>query len=107
MPAGTMEPGEAREEAGLAGLVIAGLLGRHSFDCRPFGRNEVDDRWFFHLSCGAETPDRWRVWETTPATGEPPILFELFWAPLDATLPSLIAGHDRFIPEVIASLQPR
>ncbi|MGB3305682.1 MAG: NUDIX domain-containing protein [Thermomicrobiales bacterium] len=41
MPAGTMEPGEApedaalreaREEAGLAGLVIAGLLGRHSFD---------------------------------------------------------------------------
>lgn len=116
VPAGTMEPGEtpedavlreAWEETGLDALVIAEFLGRQSFDLRPFGRDEVHDRWFFHLPCGAETPDRWRVWETTPATGEPPILFELFWAPLDETLPPLIADHDRFIPEVIASLQRR
>lgn len=116
VPAGTMEPGEApedaalreaREETGLTDLTIVAFLGRQSFDLRPFGRDEVHDRWFFHLSCGAETPERWRVRETTPATDEPPIRFELFWAPLNETLPSLIAGHDRFIPELIASLRPR
>ena len=116
VPAGTMEAGEtpedavlreAREETGLDGLVIAGLLGRQSFDFRPFGRDEIHDRWFFHLHCAMETSDRWRVWETTPATGEPPILFELFWAPLDETLLSLIPDHGRFVPELIASIRRR
>jgi len=114
VPAGTMDDAEtpdeavlreAREETGLPDLKIVGLLGRHEFDARPFGRAELHDRWFFHLTCDAPTPGRWVHDEDDPsdAPGER-IPFELFWVSLPAGVPDLIAGHDRFLPELIAYL---
>ena len=114
VPAGTMDDAEtpeeavlreAREETGLPGLKIVGLLGRQDFDARPFGRAELHDRWFFHLACDAPTPNRWVHDELDP-TGAPGkrIPFELFWVVIPAGVPDLIAGHDHFLPELIASL---
>jgi 8-oxo-dGTP pyrophosphatase MutT (NUDIX family) len=108
VPAGTMAPGEApaaaalreaREETGLTALRLDRWIGRQLFDTRPYGRDEHHDRWFFHIRCD-EAPERWRHWETDPSDGGPPIPFAFFWADLREALPDLIAGHDRFIPEL-------
>lgn len=115
LPAGTMDAGEtpeeavlreAREETGLLDLKIVGLLGRHEFDARPFGRDELHDRWFFHLTCDAPTADRWMHDEVDPSDspGER-IPFEMYWVPLPDGVPDLDAGHARFLPELIASLE--
>lgn len=113
VPAGTMEDGETPEEAvlreageetGLSDLAIVRLLGRHTFDARPFGRDELHDRWFFHLACEAPTPDRWMHNEDDPfdAPGES-IPFELFWVSLPDGVPDL-GDHARFLPELLDSL---
>lgn len=112
VPAGTMLPDEdpaaavlreAREETGLTALRLGRWLGRDLVDARPYGRDEVHDRWFFHVICD-EAPERWRHWESDPAGGGAPIPFEFFWADLRGELPELIAGHDRFVPELKALL---
>ncbi len=114
VPAGTMDDGETPEEAvlreageetGLPDLTIVRMLGRHTFDARPFGRDELHDRWFFHLTCAAPTPDRWMHNEDDPfdAPGKS-IPFELFWVPLPDGVPALIADHARFLPELLDSL---
>lgn len=113
VPAGTMRHDEsppdavlreAREETGLTRLTLVGLLGRQEFDVRPFGRNEIHDRWFFHLTCDEATPERWRHDERDPedAPGEV-IPFDLFWVDLPDGVPPL-ADHGRFLPTLIARL---
>ena len=113
VPAGTMEPGEAPEDAvlreafeetGLAGLRIVRLLGRERIDMRPWSRAEWHDRWFFVLAFDrppdvAQT-DAWERVEATPADGGPSVRFLLRWTPL-AGVPPLIARHDRFLNEIV------
>lgn len=115
VPAGTMDDAEtpekavmreAAEETGLPELKIVRMLGRQTFDARPFGRDELHDRWFFHLTCEAPTPDRWRHDETDPSESlSESIPFELFWVPLPDGVPDLIADHGRFLPELLDSLR--
>lgn len=114
VPAGTMEPGEtpeqavlreAREETDLEHFILVEFIGRQTYDARPWGRDELHDRWFFHLRCEQETAARWRTTEESPSDGGEPVVFELFWTPLDQTFPALIADHDRFIPELVEMLQ--
>jgi 8-oxo-dGTP diphosphatase len=114
VPAGTMEAGEtpeqavlreAREETDLEHLILVELIGRQTYDARPWGGDELHDRWFFHLRCEQTTAERWRTTEESPSDGGGPVAFELFWVPLDQTFPALIADHDRFIPELVEMLQ--
>jgi 8-oxo-dGTP pyrophosphatase MutT (NUDIX family) len=115
VPAGTMRDGEsppaavlreAREETGLDRLTVVGLLGRQRFDVRPFGRDEIHDRWFFHLTCDEETPARWRHDERDPSDAPGEVIpFDLFWAALPDGVPPLIAGHDRFLPDLVRALR--
>lgn len=96
---------EAGEETGLSRFTLVGLLGRQEFDARPFGRDEIHDRWFFHLTCDEETPERWRHGEHDPADAPGEVIpFDLFWVDLPDRVPPLIAGHDRFIPDLIRVL---
>lgn len=117
IPAGTMRPGElvvtaalreANEETGLAGLEVVGVLGKRTFDMRPFGRNEIHHRTFVHLTCLDATPASWEHWERDPE-GQPgeEIRFRLFWAALDDPLPELIAGHDAAMSDLRRSLDGR
>ena len=108
VPAGTVRAGEAvldaavreaREETGLTGLEVMGVLGEHTFDMRPFGRNEMHHRTFAHLVCREATPESWEHWEGDPE-GRPgeKIRFQLYWVSLDEPLPELVAGHAAAIP---------
>jgi len=114
VPAGTMRPGEAvedsirreaAEETGLTSLEYVGVLGTQRFDMRPFGRDELHDRWFGLLRCHEHTPESWEHWETDPddAPGER-VRFTLRWANLDVPLPELIAGHGAFIATMRTSM---
>lgn len=114
VPAGTMRDDEspsvavlreAREETGLTRLPLVGLLGRQRFDARPFGRDELHDRWFFHLTCDQATPEQWRHGERDPSDAPGEVIpFNFFWVDLAHGVPSLIAGHDRFLPVLRRSL---
>lgn len=114
VPAGTMRDGEspeaavvreAREETGLTSLTLVTLLGRQEFDARPFGHDEIHDRWFFHLTCEQETPARWRHDEDDPADRSGDVIsFDLFWVDLPDRVPPLMAGHDCFLPALIHAL---
>ncbi len=114
VPAGTMRDGEspedavlreAREETGLDRLTIVGLLGRQEFDARPLGRDEIHDRWFFHLTCDEETPDQLRHGEHDPSDRSGEVIpFDFFWADLPDGVPPLIADHDRFLPALVHAL---
>jgi 8-oxo-dGTP diphosphatase len=111
VPAGTMAPGErpadaalreAYEETGLASLRIERFVGRQVFDARSVGRNEYDDRWFFHIICEDDVPDMWKHGEYDASDGTPGFTpFDFFWVDLATGVPSLIAEHDRFIPELM------
>lgn len=114
VPAGTMRDGEspeaavvreAREETGLTSLTLVTLLGRQEFDARPFGHDEIYDRWFFHLNCEQQTPARWRHDEDDPADRSGEVIpFDLFWVDLPDGVPPLMAGHDRFLPDLVRAL---
>lgn len=114
VPAGTMRDHEspedavqreAREETGLTRLTLVGLLGRQRFDARPFGRDEVHDRWFFHLTCDEKTPSQWRHGEGDPSDAPGKVIpFDCFWADLPDGVPPLIADHDRFLPDLVRAL---
>ena len=113
VPAGTMHDGEtpehavlreAAEETGLEGLRIVRFLGEAWQDARPAGRDELHHRYFFHLACDSDPPERWQQYELDTSDGTPPPLFELWWVPLPNGVPELIAGHDALLPTLIDSL---
>lgn len=114
VPAGTMRDGEdpaaavlreAWEETGLAGLVLAGFLGEERRDRSDVGLDEIHHRFFYHLRCSTTPPETWRHAEEDPSDGSPgPIPFEFFWARLPDGIPALIAGHDAFVPHLIAQM---
>lgn len=93
---------EAREETGLTGLSAVALIGTQRFDMRPYGRDELHDRTFVHLTHGGTSPQRWRHPERHPhgEIDQEPILFELYWVDLIAMDPKRIADHGHFIPEL-------
>ena len=115
VPAGTMHDGEtpdqavlreATEETGLEGLRIVRFLGEAWRDARDVGKDELHHRFFFHLACDSEPPERWRQYELDTSDGSPPPLFELCWVPLPDSVPPLIAGHGELLPALLHSLSP-
>lgn len=110
VPAGTVEPHEqpvhavmreASEETGLKDLRLGAWLGRQVFDARPYGRDELHDRWFWHVIAKGDVSESWRhgeLFASDGTSGEIP--FDFFWADLREPLPYLIADHGRFIPEL-------
>jgi 8-oxo-dGTP diphosphatase len=116
VPAGTLRPDEspedgvlreAWEETGLEGLLLGTYLGRQDqeWDERIYGRAEVHERYFFHVLCPGDPPDRWRHFEQDPSEGEEgPIPFDFFWAPLPDGVPPLIAEQDVMLPRLREAL---
>lgn len=113
VPAGTIEADErpeqavlreAFEETGLAGLILNGLLGEQERDMADFGREEIHQRYFYHLRYPGVPPATWQHEERFSADGSGPHVFEFFWVALPHQVPPLIADHDLMLPRLVAQL---
>jgi len=91
VPAGSIRPGEApqdaalreaREETGLSDFKVVRKLGEAEYDISPY-RLEIQHRHFFELELCGDAPDRWASQEDHDGQGEP-TRFECFWIPLHA-----------------------
>jgi 8-oxo-dGTP pyrophosphatase MutT (NUDIX family) len=115
VPAGTIRPGEAPkravareaiEETGWTEFGEPEFLGRAEFDCSPFGKHELHDRWFFQLAIHGDPPETWRHRERDPeglATVDG-IEFAFFWLPIGEASAQLIADHGRMLPVLQARM---
>ncbi|HEX6591433.1 MAG TPA: NUDIX domain-containing protein [Moraxellaceae bacterium] len=108
VPAGTIDKDEtpdaavlreAQEETGLTRLTAPHFLGQQDFDARPFGKQELHRRHFFHLRVEGVVAENWRHYESDPSDGSGvPIAFELYWLPLNAAREALVASHGELLP---------
>ncbi|MDE3000013.1 MAG: NUDIX domain-containing protein [Gemmatimonadota bacterium] len=112
VPAGTIEAGEnprdavmreATEETGLTGIRFIRFLARDIRDMRDCGSDELQHRWFFHLSAEGPTEETWRHGEHSE-DGSLIHPFDFFWADVSA-LPELVAGYDDKIDLLIESME--
>lgn len=112
VPAGTIESGEnpryavmreASEETGLTGIKYARFLARDTRDMRDCGSDELQHRWFFHLSVEGPTEETWRHGEYAE-DGSLIHPFDFFWADVTA-LPELVAGYDDKIGLLVESME--
>ena len=114
VPAGTIEPAEnprnavmreAEEETGLSELRFMRFLGRDTRDMRDCGSDELQHRWFFHLSVEGPTEETWRHGEHAE-DGSLIHPFDFFWADVSA-LPELVVGYDDKIDLLNESIDAR
>jgi 8-oxo-dGTP pyrophosphatase MutT (NUDIX family) len=107
VPAGTIHDGElpehavlreAHEETGLQDLSTPTLLGVSEFDARPFGKDEIHRRHFFHMRAEGELRERWRHYECDASDGSPPIAFDLYWLEFAEAAERLGVDHGILIP---------
>ncbi|GCE15638.1 DNA mismatch repair protein MutT [Tengunoibacter tsumagoiensis] len=114
VPAGTIEEGEtpeqavlreAFEETGLTHLILHGFLGEQERDMADFGREEIHQRYFYHLLYQGQPPAVWQHTEHFSSTSRDPHIFEFFWATLPDQVPTLIADHGLLLPQLIERLQ--
>ena len=115
VPAGTVEPGEmpraavlreAHEETRLHQFQVVRFLGVQTQNMRAWGKSEFHQRYFYHLRCAAQTPNRWQHSERFPdgETGQGVIhIFEFYWVQL-SHVPPLAANHDWFLDQLRADL---
>ena len=114
VPAETIEPGEnprdavmreAKEETGLTGLRYERFLVRDTRDMRDCGSDELQHRWFFHLSVEGPTEETWRHREHSE---DGPLIHprDFLWADVRA-LPELVAGYDDKIDLLRESMDAR
>ena len=114
VPAGTIGPEESpqdavmrevNEETGLTGLRYERFLDQDTRDMRDCGSDELQHRWFFHLSVEGPTEESWRHGEHSE-DGSLIHPFDFFWADVRA-LPDLVAGYDDKIGLLIESMDER
>lgn len=111
VPGGTLEDGEtpepgvlreAREETGRDDLEVVRFLGTATRSMEDVGRDEIQERFFFHLRCTGNPPDRWRHGEFDPSDGsEPGIPFDFFWASLPDEVPEMVVGMGQMLPALL------
>lgn len=115
VPGGTLEPGEdpqtgvmreVSEETGLQRLKFEALLGVDEFDLTPYGVNELQRRYFYHLRWDGDALESFEHQEQFPSDGETlPITFEFRWVELPEEIPWLMSGQGRFLPELCHRLE--
>jgi 8-oxo-dGTP pyrophosphatase MutT (NUDIX family) len=112
VPAGTIQEGEkpedaalreAEEETGLQNLRMVAFLDQDIRDMSDCGTAELQYRWFYHIECLSEPPEKWMHGEHGK-NGEIIIPFDFYWSEINA-LPKLIANYDDKIPQLIESLK--
>ena len=96
---------EAEEETGLSGISRVRFLARDTRDMRFCGADELQHRWFFHLSvAGPAKEARHHVEHSEDGSLIHP--FGFFWADV-RTIPGLVAGYDGKLNLLIESMNAR
>lgn len=115
VPGGTVEPSEspadgvmreAREETGLVGFEFIAQLGMVEHDARPWGRDEIHRRHFFHLRYKQTTPSTWIHFEPDPSIlGVELFPCEFYWVKMPDAVPTLIAGQNVFLDTLYKQME--
>ena len=93
---------EAKEETGLDNLTLVSFLGEQYRDWREHGLDRIDHRYFYHLRCTGDVPERWRHYELTPSDGTPgPVPFNLYWLPLSPQTQHIVVEHGALLPRLL------
>ncbi|MFN6565013.1 MAG: NUDIX hydrolase [Nostoc sp. ChiSLP01] len=108
VPAGTVEeseePSEAVmreifEESGIRGVRLIELLGIYQYNMSPY-REEIQERYVYHLELTEPTPSTWRHWEMYSSTNKKSIAFDFYWLKLDGSDLDLAVGQGYFLPKL-------
>jgi len=113
VPAGTAQDGETPrdavvrelfEESGLADVRILSLLGRYTYDMAAW-REEIQERFVFHLEPTKPMPSRWLHYERHGGpSSDPGIAFCLYWVELDDPELELAAGQGALLSKLRAAM---
>ncbi|MDM9581372.1 NUDIX domain-containing protein [Nostoc sp. GT001] len=113
VPAGTVEeseePSEAvlreiYEESGVKGVRIIELLGIYQYNMTPY-RDEIQERYVYHLELTQPTPSTWRHWEIHSSTSKNPIAFDFYWVKLDSSNLGLAGGQGYFLSKLVHKIK--
>ncbi|WP_414569719.1 NUDIX hydrolase [Nostoc sp. CCY 9925] len=108
VPAGTVEeseePSEAvvreiYEESGVKGVRLIELLGIYQYDIAP-SREEIQERYVYHLELTEPTLSTWRHWEMHSNINKKSIDFDFYWLKLDGSDLDLAGGQGYFLPKL-------
>ncbi|MEH2049242.1 NUDIX hydrolase [Nostoc sp.] len=108
VPAGTVEeneePSEAvlreiYEESGVKGVRILELLGIYQYNMAP-DRDEIQERYVYHLELTQSTPSTWQHWEIHSSTSKNSIAFDFYWIKLDGSDLGLAGGQGYFLSKL-------
>ncbi|MDZ8107313.1 MAG: NUDIX domain-containing protein [Nostoc sp. DedQUE12a] len=108
VPAGTVEeseePSEAvvreiYEESGVKGVRLIELLGIYQYDMAPY-REEIQERYVYHLELTEPTLSTWRHWEIHSSINKKSIAFDFYWLKLDGSDLDLAVGQGYFLPKL-------
>ncbi|MEH2389037.1 MAG: NUDIX domain-containing protein [Nostoc sp.] len=108
VPAGTVEeseePSEAvlretYEESGVQGVRMIELLGIYQYNMAP-ERDEIQERYVYHLELTEPTSSTWRHWEMYSSTSKHPIAFDFYWLKLDGSDLDLADSQGYFLPKL-------
>jgi ADP-ribose pyrophosphatase YjhB (NUDIX family) len=117
VPGGTVEAGEspetavmreAVEETGLTDLELVRCLGHIERDMTPFGIDETQEAWFYHLRYVGSPTETWQHLEQSASSvarmateaATDPIRFDFFWAELPHGVPELIALNGEMLEKL-------
>ncbi|QKQ74778.1 NUDIX domain-containing protein [Nostoc sp. TCL240-02] len=108
VPAGTVEeseePSEAvlreiYEESGVKGVRIIELLGIYQYNMAPY-RDEIQERYVYHLELTEPTPSTWQYWEMHSNISKNSIAFDFYWVKLDGSDLGLAGGQGYFLSKL-------
>ncbi|MEH2329811.1 hypothetical protein [Nostoc sp.] len=76
----------------------------YQYNMTPY-RNEIQERYVYHLELTRPTPSTWRHWEIHPSISKNPIAFDFYWVKLDSSNLGLAGGQGYFLSKLVHKIK--